>query len=87
MTIANSGYGFPPAQIDAAGRFTVTGVIPGPYRFFGAMQGVRMPIGPWWLKSLVVNGRDLLDSPLELRQNVDDAVVTFTDRPTRSPAR
>jgi hypothetical protein len=82
MTIVNAGYAFPPAQIDGAGRFTVTGVVPGPYRFSSAMQGVRAAIGPWWLKSLVVNGRDMLDSPLDLRQNVDDAVVTFTDRAT-----
>jgi hypothetical protein len=80
--IANAGYALPPAQIDAAGRFSIAGVVPGPYRLLGAMRGVRMPIGEWWLKSLVVNGRDILDSSLELRQNVDDAVVTFTDRAT-----
>jgi hypothetical protein len=82
MNIANSGYVFPPAQIDSGGGFTITGVLPGTYRFSSVMQGVRTPIGAWWLKSLVVNGRDLLDSPLDLRQNVDDAVVTFTDRAT-----
>jgi hypothetical protein len=82
MNVANSAYLFPPAQIDSGGAFTITGVLPGTYRFSSVMQGVRAPIGAWWLKSLVVNGRDLLDSPLELRQNVDDAVVTFTDRPT-----
>jgi hypothetical protein len=46
------------------------------------MQGVRTPIGGWWLKSLVAGGRELLDGPLDLRHDVDDAVVTFTDRAT-----
>ena len=58
--------------------------MPGIYEL-GAMssrplQGIRTPIGPWWLKSLVVNGRDILDAPLDLRQGADDAVATFTDR-------
>jgi hypothetical protein len=33
------------------------------------------------LASSVVSGRDVLDTPLDLRQSVDGAVVTFTDRP------
>jgi hypothetical protein len=82
MNVANSAYVFPPAQIDSGGGFRITGLLPGPYRLSTATQGVRTPIGGWWLKSLVVNGRDLLDSPLELRQDVDDAVVTFTDGAT-----
>lgn len=81
-TFASSSYVFPPAQIDSSGSFTVTGLLPGPFRLSSATQGIRAPIGSWWLKSLVVNGRDLLDSPLELRQDVADAVVTFTDRAT-----
>jgi hypothetical protein len=82
MNVASSAYVFPPAQIDSGGGFRITGLLPGPYRLSTATQAVRTPIGGWWLKSLVVNGRDLLDSPLELRQDVDDAVVTFTDRAT-----
>jgi hypothetical protein len=82
MNVASSAYVFPPAQIDSGGGFRITGLLPGPYRLSTATQAVRTPIGGWWLKSLVVNDRDLLDSPLELRQDVDDAVVTFTDRAT-----
>jgi hypothetical protein len=44
-----------------------------------AVQGIRAPIGSWWLKSLVMHGRDVLDAPLDLRQSVDDAVATFAD--------
>ena len=31
--------------------------------------------------SAVFNGRDALDTPLELRQSVSDALLTFSDRP------
>ena len=38
----------------------------------------------WTLKSAVANGRETLDSGLEVKpnENVADAVLTFTDRPT-----
>jgi hypothetical protein len=29
---------------------------------------------------VVVNGRDILDAPIEVRQNAEDAVVTWSDR-------
>jgi carboxypeptidase family protein len=82
MTIANAGMAVPMLQLESAGTFKVEGVVPGLYRMFGNIQGLRAPIGAWWLKSLVVGGRDVLDAPLDLRQSVDDAVVTFTDRAT-----
>ena len=34
---------------------------------------------PWWLKSLVIGGRDVLDAALDLRQSATDAVATFAD--------
>jgi Carboxypeptidase regulatory-like domain len=46
------------------------------------MQGLRAPIGGWWLKSLSLGGRELLDSPLDLKQGANDVVVTFSDRAT-----
>jgi hypothetical protein len=75
-TMANAG--FPSVNVEGS-TFRVDGLVPGLYRTFGTPQGVRAPIGPWWLKSLVVNGRDVLDAPLDLRQSVDDAVATFAD--------
>ena len=80
LTVANAGLAVPRLQLQAGGTFKVEGVVPGLYRMFGNIQGVRAPIGTWWLKSLVVNGRDMLDAPLDLRQGADDAVITFTDR-------
>jgi uncharacterized protein (DUF2141 family) len=67
----------PPARVDANGRFSITGVTAGRYRLQAAIDG---PSG-WMLSSSTVNGRDALDTPIDLRQSVDGAVVTFSDRP------
>jgi hypothetical protein len=72
-------WGFPQLVIDA-GRFRLNGIMPGSYRALGNLQGVRSPIGRWWLTSIVAGGRDLLDSPLEFRESIDDAVATLADR-------
>jgi uncharacterized protein (DUF2141 family) len=73
----------PQIQLEPGGRFVLSGILPGVYRV-GALnqplQGIRAPIGGWWLKSLVIDGRDILDAPLEIRQGADDAVATFTDQ-------
>lgn len=46
----------------------------------GLFRGLREPVGQWWLKSVAIGGREMLDAPLELRQSADDAVVVFSDR-------
>ena len=61
-------------------RFSIAGGLPGVYRFQAPPPGMRAPIGPWWLESVIVNGKDLLDTVLDLRESIDDAVVTFSDR-------
>lgn len=77
---ANGGWPMPAITLEGT-RFRVDGIVPGPYRLMiASAQGLRAPIGTWWLKSIVAAGRDLLDAPLILEQSVDDAVVTFTDR-------
>jgi hypothetical protein len=70
----------PPVQLDGAGGFTIDGALPVTYRFSNAIQGIRTPIGQWWLKSIAIGGREVLDGLLELRQSSSDAVVTFSDR-------
>jgi hypothetical protein len=87
LTVANAGLAIPQLQLESAGTFRVEGLVPGVYRMFGNIQGLRAAIGAWWLKSLVVNGRDLLDAPLDLRQGSDDAVVTFSDRASEIAGR
>jgi uncharacterized protein (DUF2141 family) len=70
----------PPVQLEADGRFEIAGVVPGPYRFPAVTPGIRTPVGPWWLTSLTIGGREVLDAPLDLRHSVADAVLTFSDQ-------
>lgn len=84
LPVAQTGMGasraLGPIQLDADGRFTIEGIVPATYRIASAIQGVRSPIGAWWLKSIAIDGREMLDSPLDIRQSSDAAVVTFSDR-------
>jgi hypothetical protein len=78
-----TGVPAPSIQLLDGGRFSITGVTPGVYRpnsIGTAWRGVQTPIGPWWVKSVVVDGRELLDAPLELRQSSDNAVITLADQ-------
>jgi hypothetical protein len=81
LTISGTGMrmGIPPLEIDANGTFVVEGIVPDRYQF-AATSGLRAPVNGWWLKSIGIRGREALDAPLELRQPVDDAIVTFSDR-------
>jgi hypothetical protein len=79
-TLTNGGLAIPQIQLESGGTFKVEGIAPGVYRMSGNSQGLRTPIGAWWLKSLVIGGREMLDAPLDLRQGADDAVMTFSDR-------
>jgi carboxypeptidase family protein len=64
------------ARIEKDGRFTLTGVPIG--RHWIRAQGQR----GWMLKSVVVDGREMIDTPLEVRSGEKIASVTlvFTDR-------
>jgi hypothetical protein len=84
QSIGNFQVPLPQIQLEPEGRFSIAGIMPGVYRL-GALSsqatpGIRASIGPWWLKSVVVHGADILDAPLELRRGADDAVVTFSDQ-------
>jgi hypothetical protein len=64
------------AQVDADGKFRVADVVPGVYRLTAIAGRGWQPI------SAVINGRDVLDFPLEVKpgEDVADATLTFTDR-------
>jgi uncharacterized protein (DUF2141 family) len=67
------------ASVGADGTFHMAGVPPGTY----ALNTVLPPAaaGTWWLRSAVQNGRDLLDTPLMVREDdLTGAVLTLTDR-------
>jgi len=88
----------PPATVDANGNFKLTGVAPGHYAISanapaggqgaagaqagGGGGGGAQAGGSWTLKSAMVNGKDVLDFPLEVRPNeeIGGAILTFTDR-------
>jgi hypothetical protein len=69
----------PPGRADETGAFKTYGVAAGKYfvRIGGAPPG-------WTLRSVMADGRDVSEVPLDLRTtDVANVVVTFTDRPTR----
>jgi hypothetical protein len=66
----------------------MTGVPPGRYRLVSQQGLIPLPVpnlmvGGWMLKSAMVNGRDIVDSPIEIKSGPDvtDVLVTFTDHP------
>ena len=66
-------------RVGPDGTFAIDGLTPGPYRV--AVKGSAIPSG-FWLRSVIADGRDVLDDPLDVRpaQDLTGVVVTFTDR-------
>jgi protocatechuate 3,4-dioxygenase beta subunit len=68
-----------PAQgsVDAGGRFTIPGVIPGRYRINASGAG-----SGWHMESSVLDGLDTLDFPADVKpgQTLTSALITFIDR-------
>lgn len=61
------------------GTFVVSGVAPGSYELRSTIPSDTE--GRWWLRSVMIGGRDLLDEPLDVRdQHVSGVVITYTDR-------
>ena len=83
LQAANTSFGtflpMPPIFVEGE-RFTMPGVIPGTYRFFTPPRGIRTSIGGWWLNSVVLGGKELLDGPTALGEADTNAVITFSDR-------
>jgi hypothetical protein len=68
-----------PARPQPDGTFVVSGVLPTLYVPTAAVPGDA----GWWLRSAVVNGRDVLDLPIDFgaaAADVSGAVLTFSDR-------
>jgi len=64
-------------RVDASGRFTIAGVLPGKYRLTASGGGAG-----WFLEGSTIDGQNTLDFPAEVKpgQSVTGAVVTFIDR-------
>jgi hypothetical protein len=65
-----------PGRVQADGRFEISGVLPDVYRLTANVPGAA----GWWLRSAVANGRDLLDTMVEVTGDITDAVLTFSDQ-------
>ena len=73
------GYGSLPGHADDTGAFKTYGVPSGRY-----VVRVAAPLPGWTLKSVTAEGRDISETPLDLRTaDVNNVVITFTDRPTQ----
>jgi uncharacterized protein (DUF2141 family) len=78
-TIGDVSFGVSSVAVDADGRFTVTGTMPGRYRLNAAFRDPSQS-GGWRIRTSTVGGQNALDVPIELRDTVDGAAITFTDR-------
>jgi hypothetical protein len=74
----------PTARVDNTGRFTLDGVPAGPHliRSNGAPRG-------WTLTSVTINGREVIDTPIEVRggETITSVALTFTDKVTQISGR
>lgn len=71
-----------PATVDADGGFVIAGIPPSRFTVRATLPA---PIAsPWWLRSVMVDGHDLIDEPPDFSTGADikDAVVTFSARHT-----
>ena len=66
----------PAATVSANRSFVFGSVIPGTYAF---ELTAPLPAG-WWLRSAVTDGKDVLDTGLDVTRHVADLIVTFSDR-------
>ena len=72
----------PTTIVQGDGSFIFTGVLPGTYVFRASIPGAMGRSG-WWLRSVMVNGRDTLDFPLEVEPAVtavSGVIVLLSDR-------
>ena len=70
--------GIPGAPLTDTGTFTIEGVPPGQDRFSTTMAPPGATGSGWTLKSAIVEGRDALDTPLEIRPGMTTEGVTLT---------
>lgn len=81
--LQSAGLGSVVTEVDSAGRFTLYGLIPGRYR-----AGASGAAG-WQVKSVMVNGVDVLDFPfvIEAGTAVPELAIRFGDRHTELRGR
>jgi protocatechuate 3,4-dioxygenase beta subunit len=74
----------PLAVVDEAGRFFISNIVPGRYKFGASALSLvgTSPPGIWSLQSAMAGGRDLLDYPLDVRpgQPAPEIVLTYSNQ-------
>ena len=70
------------ATVETDGTFRVAGLPPGRYLPSATWPGIRTSSGGWWLTDILVGGKDIGDTPIDVGANEDLANVTlaFRDR-------
>lgn len=73
---------------DEAGGFSITGVTPGRFRFITSVPGAAAGQGGWSIKSVILDGQDVTDLPLEISAGRSPSMtVTFTDQSSELSGR
>jgi len=78
--IGNQFMGLRSTPFQTDGSWRLRGVPPGAFTLFPFVQAPLTTT--WWLRSAMLNGRDLLDGPFDVQagQDLSGIVFTFTDR-------
>ncbi len=72
-----SGWFSTQAPLTAEASFTTSGLVPGRY-----LVRTSISVSGWSVKSIIANGRDVLDAPLDVgASDINGVVITLTDRP------
>lgn len=79
MNDPHSVWSSAPTGVGRGGRlFDIGNVVPGSYTVSASLTDAG-----WWLRSVVIDGRDVLDFPLDVvSADISGAVATFTDKHT-----
>jgi hypothetical protein len=87
-TLMQSMFGGSSVTVASDGTFVAKGLSPGKYRVmtaggvFASLAAPSERVDGWTLKSVMAGGRDVADTGIEVRENVSNVIVTFTDRPS-----
>jgi hypothetical protein len=84
--IGNRFASAPYVNVKSDGTFAVPGIAPGSYTISALPQEITKV---WPLRSAIINGRDLLDTGVDVRPGADfsNVVLTFSDRHTELGGR
>jgi hypothetical protein len=70
--------GSPSAGVSADGTFKLSGAVPGSWKLTATIGGSTSILGPWFVRSAMLDGRDMMDVPIEIRPGASLSGVTLT---------